>query len=167
MNPFDVFANVQDDYLTYVRTFQRFQNLCIRDWVTERIEHGTLLWKPPFVQLSRPFAPGDTLQTLVEEGLLHLKTPPIFRYDPDDPASSPVHLYRHQSDAIRAVLGFDSPSPTSGRGGQGVRAGANVVVATASVSRWGQKTGGIEGKAFVTGAKTGLVRGYNQTLCCR
>jgi len=67
MNLFQTLRNVQDDYLTYVRTFQRFQNARIRDWVMERIEHGTLLWKPPFVQLSRPFAPGDTLETAAEQ----------------------------------------------------------------------------------------------------
>ena len=32
----------------------------------------------------------------------------------------------------------------------------------ASVSRWGLETGGIGGKAFVIGAKTGWVRTYNQ-----
>ncbi len=119
MNPFDILANVQADYLTYVRTFQRFQNPTIRDWVMDRIEHGTLLWKPPFVQLSRPFAPGDTLATLVEEGLLHPETPPIFRADPDDASSPPIRLYKHQSDAIRAIL---------------VGEGANTVVATGTGS---------------------------------
>ncbi|MGC9332652.1 MAG: DEAD/DEAH box helicase, partial [Anaerolineae bacterium] len=117
MNPFDILANVQDDYLAYVRTFQRFQSSRIRDWVMERIEHGTLLWKPPFVQLSRPFALGDTLETLVEEGLLHPDTPPIFRTDLDDPNAPPVQPYRHQSEAVRRIL-----------------EGHNVVVATGTGS---------------------------------
>jgi len=117
MNPFEILGNVQGDYLTYVRTFQRFQNPQIRDWVMDRIEHGTLLWKPPFIQLSRPFARGDTLETLVEEGLLHSQTPPIFRRDPDVPTSPPVHPYRHQAEAVSAIL-----------------AGRNVVVATGTGS---------------------------------
>jgi len=111
LNPFQVLDAVQQDYLTYVRTFQHFQNPEIRDWVLERIEHGTLLWKPPFVQLSRPFAPGDPLEDLVAEGLLHPDTPTIFRRDPGDPSSHPVHPYRHQSDAIRAIL--RTPNPQS------------------------------------------------------
>ena len=45
MNPFEILANFQSDYLTYVRIFQHFQNPEIRDWVLERIEHGRLLWK--------------------------------------------------------------------------------------------------------------------------
>ena len=129
LNPFAILESVQQDYLTYVRTFQRFQNPRIRDWVMDRIEHGTLLWKPPYIQLSRPFAPGDTLETLVEEGLLHSKAPPIFRRDPDDPASLPVHPYRHQSEAVRRILG--SPPLISG---EGLGEGANVVVATGTGS---------------------------------
>jgi hypothetical protein len=75
VNPFDILADVQQDYLTYARAFQRFQTPRIQDWVMDRIEHGTLLWKPPFVQLSRPFAPGERLETLVDEGLLHPGVP--------------------------------------------------------------------------------------------
>jgi len=36
MNPFHILDAVQQDYLTYVRTFQRFQNPQIHDWVLER-----------------------------------------------------------------------------------------------------------------------------------
>ncbi|MBC7250472.1 MAG: DEAD/DEAH box helicase [Anaerolineae bacterium] len=69
------------------------------------------------MQLSRPFAPGDPLEALVAEGLLHSATPPIFRRDPDNPTSPPVHPYRHQTDAIRRIL-----------------TGVNVVVATGTGS---------------------------------
>jgi hypothetical protein len=127
-DPFATLQDVQRQYLTYVRTFQRFQNPEIRDWVMERIEHGTLLWKQPFVQLSRPFAPGDRLEDLVAEGLLHPDTPPIFRRDPGDSSSPPVHLYRHQTDAIRAILGAPQ-SPISD-----LRSPSNTVVPTGTGS---------------------------------
>jgi hypothetical protein len=45
MNLFDILANVQSGYLTYVRTFHHFQNPEIHDWVLESSKHGTLLWK--------------------------------------------------------------------------------------------------------------------------
>ena len=131
-NPFDILARVQEEYRTYVQTFQQFQNPVIRAWVLERIQNGTLLWKPPYIQLSRPFAPGESFDALVAAGVLHPQTPPIFRRDLADPASAPVPLYQHQSAAIRAILGF--PSPMLGRGGQGVREGHNVVVATGTGS---------------------------------
>jgi len=129
LNPFDTLENVQQDYLTYIRTFQRFANPRIQDWVTDRIEHGTLLWKPPFVQLSRPFAPGDGLEDLVEKGVLHPGVLSIFRTDTDDPDSPPIKPYRHQSEAIRRILGLGSGE------------GANVVVATCTGS----------GKSFAIG----------------
>ena len=117
LDPFEVLSAVQQDYLTYVRTFQRFQNPEIRDWVLERVQSGTLLWKPPFIQISRPFAPGEPLTDLVAEGLLHPCTPAVFRCNPDDPSSLPIRPYRHQSAAIRRVL-----------------AGQNVVVSTGTGS---------------------------------
>ena len=40
MDPFDVLSQVQSDYLTYVRTFQRFQSPSIREWVLEREQIG-------------------------------------------------------------------------------------------------------------------------------
>jgi len=121
MNPFEILAAVQRDYRTYVQTFQQFQNEAIERWISKRIESGTLLWKPPYVQLSRPFAPGDRLEDLVAAGLLHPGILPVFRRDPEDPASPPISPYRHQSEAIRRILGtLQSPS--------------NVVVATGTGS---------------------------------
>jgi ATP-dependent helicase YprA (DUF1998 family) len=128
MNPFDVLSTVQQDYLTYVRTFQQFQNPEIRDWVLERVESGTLLWKPPFIQLSRPFAPGEPLTDLVTEGLVQPRVPAIFRRDPEDPSSPPVQPYRHQSEAIRRILSPHSALLPSGEKGR------NVVVATGTGS---------------------------------
>lgn len=104
IDPFEVLEQVQQQYLTYVQTFQRFQNPEIRDWVLERVQNGTLLWKPPFLQISRPFAPGDPLEDLVAAGLLHPATPGVFRRDPGDAASAPVQPYRHQTEAVRRIL---------------------------------------------------------------
>ncbi len=117
INPFDILARVQEEYRTYVQTFQQFQNPVIRAWVLERIQNGTLLWKPPYIQLSRPFAPGESFAALVAAGVLHPQTPPIFRREVGDPASAPVPLYQHQSAAIRRIA-----------------AGQNVVVATGTGS---------------------------------
>jgi hypothetical protein len=108
MNPFTALSQIQQAYLTYVRTFQRFQNPEIHDWVMERIEHGTLLWKPPFVQLSRPFATGDALEALIGEGLLHPGVLPVFRAAPDDPTSPPPTGSERISDPLR------DPPATSG-----------------------------------------------------
>jgi hypothetical protein len=39
--------------------------------VLERVQSGMLLWKLPFVQLSRPLAPGDVLADLVDGSSHH------------------------------------------------------------------------------------------------
>ncbi|MGC9346933.1 MAG: DEAD/DEAH box helicase [Anaerolineae bacterium] len=127
VDPFKILEHVRADYRTYVETFQRFQDPAIRDWVMERIQNGTLLWKPPYIQLSRPFASGESLPALVDGGLLHPGVLRVFRRDLDDPESPPIAPYRHQTEAVRAILGDAGM-------GYGDSAGANVVVATGTGS---------------------------------
>lgn len=117
MNPFDVLRSVQQDYLSYVRTFQIFQNPDIQAWVLERIQNGSLLWKPPFIQLARPFAAGEELSALVQEGLLHPHVPHILRRNPADETSAPIRPHLHQTQAVRKIV-----------------QGKNVVVATGTGS---------------------------------
>ncbi|HNT74631.1 MAG TPA: DEAD/DEAH box helicase [Anaerolineae bacterium] len=117
MNPFEVLAHVQEQYRTYVQTFQRFQNSRIEQWIGERLADGTLLWKPPYVQLSRPFAAGEPFADLVAAGILHPRTPGVFRRAVDDPASLPYTPHRHQTEAVRRIL-----------------SGKNVIVATGTGS---------------------------------
>lgn len=104
MNPFTVLSRVQSAYRTYVHTFQKFDNPAIQDWVAERVEQGTLLWRDPFIQFARPFEPGAILDQLVAEGLLHPDTPRCFTVEAGNRAAPPIHPHRHQSDAIRAIL---------------------------------------------------------------
>lgn len=117
VDPFAVLRQVQADYKAYVETFQQFQNPEIRQWILDKIETGDLLWKQPFIQLARPFELGDRLEALAAEGVLHPQIPGIFRRDPADPSSKPIHPRLHQSQAIRKIL-----------------AGRNVIVATGTGS---------------------------------
>jgi hypothetical protein len=75
MNPFAALSQIQSAYLTYVHTFQKFNNPTIQDWVAERVEQGTLLWHDPYIQLSRRFKKGEGFDQLVANGLLHPDTP--------------------------------------------------------------------------------------------
>ncbi|MCP4548005.1 MAG: DEAD/DEAH box helicase, partial [bacterium] len=101
---------------TYVQTFQQFQNEEIEQWIGERIDNGTLLWKPPYVQLSRPFAPGKSLSDLIAEGVLHPRTPSVFRSARDDLSSPPIHPHRHQSEAVRRILDEHNVVVSTGTG---------------------------------------------------
>jgi ATP-dependent helicase YprA (DUF1998 family) len=112
IDPFEILKAVQRQYRTYVHTFQKFNNPAIQDWVAERVEQGTLLWRDPFIHLSRPFETGEALDQLVTAGLLHSDTPACFTTEPDVRTAPPIRPYKHQSDAIRAILS-NSQSPIS------------------------------------------------------
>ncbi|WP_218133188.1 DEAD/DEAH box helicase [Methanofollis tationis] len=103
-------------YRTFVSSFQKFKNPVIKDWIDERITEGSLLYKGPYIELARRYAPGDTFETLVREEIIHPATPRCFSRDPEDPDAPPVHLYRHQSDAIRSIIKGQNTVITSGTG---------------------------------------------------
>ncbi|GIW72679.1 MAG: hypothetical protein KatS3mg102_2221 [Planctomycetota bacterium] len=104
MNPLEVVRQLQQAYRGYVETYQTIRNDRIRGWIRRRIEQGRFLWRNPYVTLTRRFQPGEALADLVAEGLLHPRIPQIFRERRDDPASSPIRPYRHQSLAWRILL---------------------------------------------------------------
>lgn len=121
LNPLAALGAIQETYLQYVHTFQKFANPAIGEWVKERVRHGALLWRDPHVQLTRRFESGDSFADLVKAGVLHPETPRYFTGKDD----RPVHLYRHQSTAIGHILaGQNDAAP----------AGANTIVATGTGS---------------------------------
>jgi ATP-dependent helicase YprA (DUF1998 family)/ribosomal protein L37AE/L43A len=103
MNPFHALTDVQDAYQRYVRTFQQFRNPQIGDWVEERIQEGTLLWKDPYIQLARRFERGTSFEAFVNEGLIHPETPKCFTVEAGSREAAPITPYKHQSEAVRAV----------------------------------------------------------------
>lgn len=120
MNPFLTLQDVQAAYRRYVGTFQRFRNKDIDTWVEERIGQGSILWKEPFLQLSRRFERGDTFAQLTQDTRigLHPDTWRCFTVIAGDRNAQPIWPHSHQADAVRAVLGEQ----------------ANVIVATGTGS---------------------------------
>ncbi len=127
-NPISALRSIQDAYLQYVYTFQKFTNVNIAGWVQDKIRAGTLLWRDPYIQLTRRFEPGDSFADLVGAGLLHPETPRYF----GGSAGSPVQLYRHQSDAIKHILGGRDGG--AGQGQEQRNPGHNTIVATGTGS---------------------------------
>lgn len=116
MKPFETLDHVQKQYLSYVHTFQKFLNPAIQSWVKERIEAGALLWKEPYVEVTRPFAPGESFADLVSAGLLHPATPPVFTTSAGNRTAPPVGLYQHQSASIRSILSGHNTVVATGTG---------------------------------------------------
>ena len=107
-NPFETLDAVRDAYRRYVTTFQKFKNPAIREWVAERVDQGTLLWREPYVQLMRRFQQGDPFDQLVTDVGLHSDTAKSFTKVGDDRASDPIQPHYHQSESARVVLGKQS-----------------------------------------------------------
>jgi len=104
MKPFSVLENAKESYKTYVYTFQKFKNPAIKDWVQNRIDKGSLLWRNPNIQLSRRFEKGDTLESMIDSDLLHRKVLEIFSVAPEVPGSDTISPYKHQSESIKKIL---------------------------------------------------------------
>jgi superfamily II DNA or RNA helicase/very-short-patch-repair endonuclease/ribosomal protein L37AE/L43A len=116
-NPFSTLEDIQKDYLAYVHSFQQIKSEEIKAWIEARLEEGGLLWKPPYLQIALPFLPGDSLQNLVDEGVLHPKALGFARQNLKEINTPPIDPYRHQVEAIRKL-----------------HQGRNVIVATGTGS---------------------------------
>lgn len=102
-NPFTTLSNVQQDYQSYVDSFQQVKNPIIQAWINSQVDQGGLLWKPPFLQISLPFLPGTPLDQLVSEGVLHPATLKFARTAYQDLGSPPITPYFHQVEAVRKL----------------------------------------------------------------
>ena len=106
MDAFEIRRQLINDYSTYVRSFIKIRDQQIDQRVQEELDSG-LLWPDPLIQLNPAFEPGDSIDGLVAEGILHEECGRIFRKDKESGSNNsgrPLHLYRHQSDAIRRAV---------------------------------------------------------------
>ncbi|MHA1684752.1 MAG: DEAD/DEAH box helicase [Promethearchaeota archaeon] len=95
-NPQNIFLiadGLQETYKNFVKTFQKFQNPKIQEWVTNQMENKELLYKDPLIELNFQFEQGKSLDQMVKEGFLDKRTKGIFNITP----------YRHQAQAIEKV----------------------------------------------------------------
>src|SRR5215204_5075448 len=76
-----------------------------------------LLWPDPLIQLNPSFEAGESIDELVDEGVLHEECARIFRVkkDPHDPGKD-LRLHRHQSEAIRTARAGRNYVLTTGTG---------------------------------------------------
>ena len=98
-DPLQSLNQIKMSYKDFVGSFQKFKNPIIRDWVSTCIDNGTLLFKGPYIELTRLFADGKSLSSFVDSGVLHPETPYCFTQKTGDRNRDPVSLYKHQSDA--------------------------------------------------------------------
>ena len=104
------------DYSEYIGSFINIRDPRIAGAVGDELNAG-LLWPDPLIQLNPSFAPGETIDALVEQGILHEECRRAFRLKKDDsPEGLPMRLHRHQSEAVKVASGERSYVLTTGTG---------------------------------------------------
>lgn len=116
MHPLSLVSGLKDDYARYVDSFQFYKNPAIQDWVEAKRAEGRLLFREPFLTLAKPFAEGDSLETLVDEGVLDPGVLGVFTRKPGDDGSGPISPFQHQVEAIRRVMAGRNVAVTTGTG---------------------------------------------------
>jgi Lhr-like helicase len=109
---FDLHEAALRDYRDFVRSFLLIADERAQAFVDQALEQEEHLWPEPLVQLSPSYAAGASLEELAHEGIIDRETARIFCH----PDGRPLHLYRHQEEAIRKVLYGESIIVTSGTG---------------------------------------------------
>ncbi|MFQ5745211.1 MAG: DEAD/DEAH box helicase, partial [Acidobacteriota bacterium] len=116
MNVFELRDQLVADYSKFVRSFIEIRDERIRDRVEGEF-HAGLLWPDPLIQVNPSFEPGDSIEELVDTGLLHEECRRIFRIkeDDNDPGRE-LRLHRHQSKAVRIATEGHNYVLTTGTG---------------------------------------------------
>lgn len=116
MDVFDLHKTVIQDYSNYTKSFIRIADDRIKRTVEDAVDHG-LLWPDPLLQLNPAFEPGDTIDDLVREGVLHEECGRIFRIKTEqDEVGKPLRLHLHQSNSIRIAARGEPYVLTTGTG---------------------------------------------------
>lgn len=104
MHPFYLAEQVKQAYHRYIRTSFPLREAALDAEFERLVNDSRLLWREPFISLSRPFKPGGTLDDLIRDGVL---SPRIHdaHWGFDD-------LFAHQAAAARQLSTLGSPRNT-------------------------------------------------------
>src|SRR5262249_36019853 len=80
MNIFEFRDHIIHDYATYIKSFIQIRDTWISEYVEQNLNAG-ILWPEPLIQLNPTFEPGEWIETLITQGVLHPECARIFRKD--------------------------------------------------------------------------------------
>lgn len=116
MDVFNLHQHVVGDYAEYTKSFIRISDARISASVHQEIADG-LLWPEPLLQLNPSFAPGQRIDELIAEGILHEDCGRIFRIKKNDnDVGRELRLHLHQEQAIRTAAANEPYVLTTGTG---------------------------------------------------
>ena len=104
------------DYSDFVGSFMHIRDERIANAVQAELDEG-LLWPEPLIQLNPSFEPGETVDDLVGQGVLHPECSRAFLRDKTEAGEGNLlRLHRHQAEAIKIACGGHSYVLTTGTG---------------------------------------------------
>ncbi|WP_058307349.1 DEAD/DEAH box helicase [Gracilibacillus massiliensis] len=116
MDVFSLHQKIIDDYSKFVQSFIEINDDRINEYVQGSLESGQL-WPDPLIQLNPSFEKGGTIESLVENGILHEECNKIFRIGKNETDfGSPLQLHKHQSEAIISAKDMENYVLTTGTG---------------------------------------------------
>lgn len=117
MKVFNLRNQLIKDYSDYIQSFIHIQDRRIKEKVDQEMKAG-FLWPDPLIQLNPSFAPGDSIEDLVKQKILHPECIKIFQKDKNEKGENgkPLRLYKHQSDAVKTAKNGHNYILTTGTG---------------------------------------------------
>ncbi|TCO43420.1 hypothetical protein [Dokdonella fugitiva] len=124
-NVFQFRDQLIERYGSFSRSFVRIAAPDIQAEVEHQYAQGRY-WPEPLVQINPNYQRQGTVQQLVEQGVLHTACAGIFQVGKSEGSPEPLHLYKHQMEAlakgqerqsyvVRPERGRGSPCPFSYR----------------------------------------------------
>ena len=116
MDVFEFRTKLVADYAAFTRSFTRIHAEDIQQFVDTAYNSGHY-WPAPLIQVNPNFQPGESVDGLVSQGVLHKECARIFRAGKS--AASPgvsLKLFRHQQEAISFAQSGQSYVLTTGTG---------------------------------------------------
>lgn len=114
----DIFSFRDDlvqDYSSYISSFINIQDTRIKAFVQDKLERG-VLWPQPLIQLNPTFEPGDSIQALIRQRVLHPECEHIFRAGKSEGVGALIQLHKHQAEAIHGAATGNNYVLTTGTG---------------------------------------------------
>ncbi|QEE14482.1 DEAD/DEAH box helicase [Promethearchaeum syntrophicum] len=102
-NIFLQIKTIQEQYKSFIRSYQKFNNPKIRDWVHKQIESGGFIYQNPVIDISPQYKKGKKLEDFISDSTLHQEISDIFWADKDN-KSIKIHPYIHQEQAIQKTV---------------------------------------------------------------
>lgn len=116
MDVFQLRENLISDYREYITSFINIRDERIAAHVNDSLTSG-VLWPDPLIQINPSYEPGEYIDQLVAEGVLHPECSRVFTRKPEqDSPPEKLRLHRHQADAIRTARTLANYVLTTGTG---------------------------------------------------